>query len=566
MALPLLLAAASGMEIVGLDLGNQFLKMAKSRPDGQVEIVMHSVLNSANHRASTAIKFLKPTASLDTELDFEGIEVRFGDSARRLLKANASHGYDLPLRGLGRENNTEFRTGQIATEFELFMLMLEMALGSVAPFYGIVLAVPVFFTREQLKYIRLACMEFRVPLISMETDVGAVLTAYGALRVARFAQSPKRVLFVDVGAMATRAYSATFEYRASEGNSGDFVEAIQLSLEWSEKVGGYHFSKALAAGKNISIYKAEKLLQRNNGDGYEAFVENELDVLENIVSSAVSAAEGTGPIDEVQVIGGASTLKFVVEAIRRATNHSIRRDFNPSEAIALGAAIAGLAIRERSPYVEVRTSTLASVTINVTCGDISLPFCWKGGSCHSFVDFTELPSICENFSVDAGLNAIPDGVSPQIASFYMTSPVNLSGSGNFSARFLMSEDLAIQGVRWCNDEGVCANHEAAESDSSAFRSLINSTFVTKYLTARENVILRKILAERLTKLNAFRAKIERANVESPREMTEAMKDVLTQLTTMREGGLFENLNSTELHEWNGKLEAIGQKLHVKLTD
>jgi hypothetical protein len=89
------------------------------------------------------------------------------------------------------------------------------------------------------------------------------------------------------------------------------------------------------------------------GANFERLVEKELSVLEETIHTVIETAEKKAPIDELQVMRGASTFNFVVDTIKRGTNLTLRRDFNANEAVELGALLSRISIEEASSYPKV---------------------------------------------------------------------------------------------------------------------------------------------------------------------------------------------------------------------
>jgi hypothetical protein len=85
-----------------------------------------------------------------------------------------------------RIGGSEFKTNRLIPEFELFAISLHNALKSAGNVDALVRA------------ITDVCGRWNVPLIDVDTDCDAVFTTYAALKLMRFTQSPKHVLFADV--------------------------------------------------------------------------------------------------------------------------------------------------------------------------------------------------------------------------------------------------------------------------------------------------------------------------------------------------------------------------------
>jgi hypothetical protein len=240
---------------VGLDIGSQFFKLGHSREDGTVAIFRNQVMNSVLNPSAVSIKFTHPHKLPLTASAFEDIKVRFGGAALSLLRQNASLDFKYLPQTVGRFGPSEFKTGTVTSELELFALMVFNALRPVPPFNAVAVSVPSYWTCEQLFAITDSCKVFEIPLVGTVTDVQAVVTLYGRSKLARISKAQCHVLFVDVGAALTKVYSTIFAYN-NTSPTHDFVDAHQALTEWSENIGGYHFAKAIAAAKNISIRKA----------------------------------------------------------------------------------------------------------------------------------------------------------------------------------------------------------------------------------------------------------------------------------------------------------------------
>jgi hypothetical protein len=154
-----------------------------------------------------------------------------------------------------------------------------------------------------------------------------MFTLYAALRPERFKKDPKHVFFVNVGSMSTEVYSGNFTYNNSDPRN-DFVFVVQTSNEWTEKVGGYHFAKSWTQAGNLSISKAQKELEKTHGEGFGDFFDYDLRILNRTIATALERATRLGAIEEEQLIGGASTYRFVAETVRRITGHSTRMILN----------------------------------------------------------------------------------------------------------------------------------------------------------------------------------------------------------------------------------------------
>jgi hypothetical protein len=557
MLLFLCLSLARCEGILGIDFGSQFMKMAKSTTDFQLKIVTDPITNSVTHPSAAAIKFRKPVSfpiSLD---DFDNSEVWTGQRGLPLLKRNASTGIQFLPRGVGRARNTEFHTSQVANVTELLALQFFQMVQKVLPFQSVTVAVPSYFTLGQYFVIGEICRAFSIPVVAIVPDTHAIFNLYGALRVNRFASRPKHVLFVDVGATATKVYSGTFTY-INEGPGDEGTIVNQTAGEWTEQVGGYYFAKAIAQEKGISYSKAQKTLLRTQGEGLEDLVEKELSVLEDIIRTVIETAEQKAVIDELQVIGGASNFNFVVQTIKRATNLTIRRDFNSNEAIALGALLTGISMEEASPYLQTGIEMLPMVTLNVTCGNQSQVQQVKGDFSNKLLTFDDLTEACTEFDVVADPETLPVGVNPVIGRYAAKDNVTLSGSGNFTVTLQIDAPHSrVRAVRWCQSS------QCQESETE-LRSLWENdldgafAFLRPYLDSIAKRDLRSEIHGLLGRINSLFARILRSNVEATFQPTEEMKQWVAEINALNETDGLESLDGRTLTDIESKLKQVAK--------
>jgi hypothetical protein len=553
----LFLSLASCTEFLGMDLGSQFIKMAKSTPDFQLKIFTDPITNSVTHPSAAAIKFRKPASFPLSSEDFDKIEVWTGRRALSLLKQNTSLGIQFLPRTALRSPTADFHTSQVANVTELYALLLWQTAQKVLPFDALTIALPFYFTLGQYFVVGEICRSFSIPLLAIVPDIHAIFNLYGALKANRFANAIRHVLFVDVGATSTKVYSATFEYiNASPAEEGTLVN--QSAGEWTELVSGYHFAKAIAQAKGISYNKAQKALLRSAGENFEELVEKELLILEETIHAVIEAAEKKAPIDELQVIGGASTFNFVVETIKRTTNLTLRRDFNANEAVALGALLSGISMEEASPYVKTGIELLPVSTVNATCGDQSLPQQVKGAFSHSYVTFTNVTEVCTEFDVVADPATIPSGLNPVLGRYAAKDNMTLSGTGNYSVTLQFDPPHSrVKAVQWCQS-GECQESEARLQP--LWDGELDPAFVIlrQYLETVSNRDLRREILDLLGRINSVFARILRANVEATFQPTEEMKEWVAEVNALNETDGLASLNATTLTEIQSRLNQVAK--------
>ena len=548
------------VKFVGVDLGSQFYKWAESFNNGEVRIHRDEVSNSVAHPSAAAVRLNVPHEPPFSPRDLEDIDIRFGRRAVAALKGNSSLGFEFLPRAVSRERG-EFYTGTVTNASELFILMLQDAFMKVVPFEALSIAVPSYYTRDQMAEITEACRIFQLPLIAVVDDVSAVTTLYATQRTGRFIKADKHVLFVDVGATATKVYSAVFKYSKSE--MGQLALVNMTSNQWSEKTGGYFFAQAIAKAKGVSWRKGQKMLIRNNGEGFDELLGSQLDDFEALLEAAVKSATQIRPIDEVQLIGGASALTFVVDTVRRVTNHTIRRDFNANEAIAMGAVVRAMLNEDESPYIQTLVMKSPPISMRVKFGNESKEYCTKSDSCAStieFEDIDELPSLVEVVREE---DSLVEGGKVVDCAYSFVNATNITAGEKMTVKFFMAHPSPIvDSAEIC--QGEKCQHVQVQNQNQPPPGYFESVdFIKGYLGSRKNTETREAIRSLLDRLLNIKQKCEKSNVEAPYEFTEDMKTVLTELSEQNDSHRFENFNSEELKEVMQKLEKIKEKLHLE---
>ena len=556
----MILALLACVRFVGLDLGSQFMKWAESLPDGQVVIRRDPISNSVTVPSAAALRFRAPHDLPLTEKKFEDIEMRYGTQALTTLKGNSSVGFEFAPRVVARSRESPFYTCDVANITEVFALMLQHAIVQMMPFDAISISVPSYATRDQIIAVSEVCRVFQIPLVSVVDDCMAVCTLYATQRLGRFMAQPKHVLFVDVGATSVKAYAAAFLYAKEENE--EMAIANMTANEWTENVGGYYFAKAIADSKGIPVRKGQKLLLRNNGEGYEDLFVPLLHELGSLVRTAKERAEEFGPIDEVQLIGGASTFTFVVDTIRAATNHSIRRDFNSNEAVAMGAVVSAMLHEDSSPYIPTTVVKTAPSTVNLVCGEKVKPYCQKGGRCADVIVFEDMNEVSELLAFFTEDQDLPESTDKIQVTYSLTAKPNITEGENVTMKVYMRNlYTVIDHVEVCQN-GSCEAVGTYIITPAPAEYNTGLAFVNNFINSRANKETRTTIKDLLERLNAHLEKLSKANVEATYPATDEMKEIVKAANEAAASEDFENFDSVKLGELKEKLERVRDGLHL----
>jgi molecular chaperone DnaK (HSP70) len=402
----------------------------------------------------------------------------------------------------------------------------------------------------------------KIPLLSLVDDITAISTLYSTTSLNKFAERAQHVLFVDVGGTSLKVYSVAFRF--DKTRKVPFATMRTIATNWSEKVGGFFFAKAVAQKKGIPIHKATKLLIKTQGEGYGEICADLLEIIEKAVRGVLAEAGKIRAIDEVQLIGGASTFKFVVETIKRATNLTVRRDFNANEAVALGTVAAVMLNQGVGPFVPSVLTRIPSYDYNVTCGESTAVYC-KGGNCSTSLRFDNQPAMCSEITISAPPDAVPSGLEAQLIHYVLQTPFTLPGDGNFSAELTLAPpDPFLTEVRWCSGE-ICNSSKAVPIRVNSSELTQSLTFVQEYLAQATNKEVRADVSRMLATANTVVAKADQANVEATHPVTDEVRATLTEINKLAEDDGLDKLGAIGLEDARGKLEGVFKTLHLKPT-
>ncbi|OHT17031.1 hypothetical protein TRFO_12730 [Tritrichomonas foetus] len=527
-------------EYLGIDLGSQYFKMAESTLTGDARIVKSG--SKVTTPAAVAIRSSRPLNYPLKPADFSDIQLRFGDAALNILKNNATLGYSYLPRVIGRyENETQFGNPKLNISSAMFSLALNQYIHHFNEVDGVTLVAPSYWTRMQMRQAITACELFQIPFISMVDDISAMAMLYGATRSKR-CENNHHVLFVDVGFSGVRAYSATF----SKISSSSYF-ANETSYFWSEKTGGYFFTKAVADEKKIPFNKAQKLLIRSS-QNFNNLFSRELDEIKKVVSQAAEQArERSGEIDELQLIGGASVFPFVVEAIKSASNISqIHRDFNANEALALAAAYTSMAAK--GVAARPVTTLLKRPNYNLTLKfNKAQKYCTRGGKCEatikdSAVNLTKL-------TIVAPIEELPEGSREVMMKYRIRNETFSKEKANYQFNFQVPYPTIDRAYRCVgNDCEVVVWDGYLPNDHFLFEE--NDHFLRNYLVVLEErekaEALIPTVDELLIKLAKYFDKSNEVVVEAKTEITEEMKEAYQKHLDTFESGAIRQMNEAQI--------------------
>ena len=313
----LLVSLCLSEAILGIDLGSQYIKFGIADLDTS-EIIPIPTKDKNGMLSSVAIK--KKDDSVITNSTIGDIKILFESAAARYVDKHPSRGNKQIINAVTRDDN-EIRTCKVINESVLLSLLHYHILSSVKhTASAITLSFPSFFTISMRQDVISSLQSFSIPVTHIADDNQALAVLYADTYISRYMKSPRSVMFVDVGYGYAKASVINFTWNTVQ------TDAYILNSEFSENCGSYGFAKALAKSVRIPISEAEKMLK--DADDVE-FARKEIDELKKLI---YDVAEASGPVDEVQLIGGASRLKFVLDAVNEAVKNVIKPEPSPTPA------------------------------------------------------------------------------------------------------------------------------------------------------------------------------------------------------------------------------------------
>ena len=544
-----IVACAFAADVVGVDMGGQFLKSATMSISAGPKMVIDKRTGKPLTPSAIAFKAQRELSFPLNREDFNDIQLRIGADALSILKRRPSYGSEWLPKVVGRNESFADATSNNSTAF--LRLLLKSYLSQFQGLESVGITMPFYTTRRQMSELISLCDHDDLPLATIVDEITAMVELYGAERESRFLKKPIHVLFVDVGATSVKAYGARFAHRSA------YNQVDESGTGWSEQTGGYFFAKSIAEKRGISIKKAQKLLVSSQSPEIVKLYEGEIERLKEVVRDTFKLCQRLmGDVDEVQLIGGASTLKAVSDAVRDAVNGTVvKRDFNPTESIAKGALLATLMENDVSPYQPTLLVKRSFASLNVTCNKTQV-YCQKFANCPD--EIVEQSGGCDEIVVTADPADLPFGVDPVIAR---VSLKNITKADDGDSSIVMRMEAPYGGVRSvkvCRN-GTCDGVEIEEQLLDADVISASDNLVRAYWASKVDEIKRNRLINDIgTVLGRLSALINEPGEDS--EVTEEMTDEYNRALALLESGELRTLTRDELEPILATLNEIKQTL------
>lgn len=450
-----LLCSFGAAFIMSIDFGSQYLKIAESTFSGIPQMVKVDTLVSI----PTAITLKKPINMTNIPDKFDEIPVKFRNKALYTLKKHPELGYEFLLRVVGR-NETEFHTSQYLQPMEAFATYITDLVFTINKGVAYTVVIPSYWAPPQREFVQTAFKIYNLPVEAIIDDATALASLYGATRYTRYQKKSHNVMFVDVGATSLKVIGLTFQWQGESSIANETVN------EFSEKVGGYYFAKAISESRNISMKKAYKILKFSDPESYKEEIKNITSTMRKVLvdcadklrvrTNNTQYPKNSFDIDEVQLIGGASAPRFIAELVRNATGaKDVRKDFNAAEAIATGGVYFTQAARGTTADPPTKLSRLTPLSIDVRCGNVTARACQKGANCKETVYISSRG--CDRIDVTAPAWILPEGSPTTLNSYELVNMTDFYvGRYDLGIGYVMIDPPdRVKGVSWCRNQ-TCA--------------------------------------------------------------------------------------------------------------
>lgn len=427
-----------------VDLGGQNIRVSYNEPSGAISM-------AANRKGKT----LTPNAAAiglkeydNKHLNIQNISnlnLKIGDEAVKFIKNHPESGSSYIGRIIGRESTEEYPIPNIAKPEEMLGMVLSdiVQSRSLAGLEGISCVIPAYYTYEQRTKVMEGFHSTGVQFVGLLDDHMAISQYYSFKFKDRFKDTNRTVLFVDIGAHHATSYRIDF-YSNATG-----LHANQTSYEWSENTGTYSFARAIADDKDISFNKAMKYLMRTEDDLSE-LLSIEIEELKRIVRLSLADDD----VDEVQIYGGGSKLRFVREAVEEAAGMDPLRELPAFDVTALGGGMYTLHVAkfDEITFDIVHPYRASIYTSYVTCDEAAADYCVRSQNCTEIVILDNV--MCKNVYINADETELPKGIlNPTLAIYDLKNATKMQKEipeDVFSAIFLMFPPMPIiTSINWC---------------------------------------------------------------------------------------------------------------------
>lgn len=501
---------------VAIDMGSYHVKSVIVPRNGQPEIG----LNYQSKRATPGFIGFRAKAKFNATMnkpidedDVGFLTPDFGEKALTYMDVRPymGSGYFTALAGLEKQAAIDkakslfvSTTAARVSYNDLVPLFLKSYIDCVAKGHEVehlTLVFPSYFTAYQRQTFEQAADVCGFKNYSEMDDVDAVAMNYEIEKVAKFAKSKRRVLFVDVGATSIKGYVIEFEvvdnvpvarrlsYVVDTKSGGAYLTADLVEL-LKEKIQVTHTTDAenrrlFTAAEKIKVEltllkESTALVDEINGiDRSITVTRSELEdkfVMKGLAKAVIDVAKKASDgiqFDDLEIIGGSSRIPFLQDAIKQTFRiDNIGHSLNADEAIVFGAAYQTQYSMKVSQFKQVVIEDLVQpFRVEMEADDKNLTLCEPGKPCVTNVSLTRNVW-------DVTIRYLEGPFDPNLSVTSQRADLPI-GSQNHTVLRFHSRPFRLLGADECNE--TCAPGELERRDLPP----LNRELVGLFLDSRQ---------------------------------------------------------------------------------
>lgn len=455
-----------------------------------------------------------------TPKEAKNLEPEFGEKAYQYMsnKPWTGTGYFPIFAGINISNHNSrlFVNSTCAriNHFDLTSLFLKLFIDCISSgraIKDVVIVVPASMSNSQKHYLEDAVSVSSFSVIGTIEDVDSIIHVYCIERSEVFSKSPKKVLFLDIGATSTKAYLVGFEIVNNSCTATRFPYYI------NNDIGGSYITVSLVE------YLKKKYRIRSNNDvmNMKLFqiaekMKKELtlhsdtsilmdDIEGNQLSLSISVKEfdsilypyakqlitiitsAIGPLkaDILEIIGGSSRIPLLEKILRNEfPGIHIKHSLNADEVLSIGGGYYSQFKNDISNHNPIRIiSNYSQYSISMKTQGTPLSICKKHYPCINNVTF---PSPAQLFLFSHEANEMNNPLSDSEFGYVVEYPENYT-----ITLFFSSSPFSIYRTQSCNDTQCQPGRirrylPAVRSPSRVFKALINGEKFRNRLSKAHN--------------------------------------------------------------------------------
>lgn len=519
---------------LAIDFGSQFLKSTIAHPMKNPEIAYNydsKRLTPAYIAMRASPEFNISTTNHLTVEEGSLLTPAFGNNAIQIMELRPYLGTAFLSSYIGLNKNESSRIAKRLfvnasaarlTFLELTTLFCKLYIDCISQSKSVdsvSVVVPSTYTIPQRREIETAIRGAGFKFSKTIDDSEAVSIAYSLEKVNKFAQEPRTILFIDIGATSVKAYSVYFEFKKDANQKYGHPEFTRLTYEISTSNGGAFLTSDLVrfiiskyglahnpkdaeyqrlfnAAEKLKIQltllkSATTMVENILGDDREIILtRNELesvavDLINTTVSIAKKACENIN-ITDIEIIGASSRVPILLSSIQEAFNvEQLGHSMNAEECVSIGGGYFVQFQAGISKYLKVTSyspSSLYNITMKLSNNE-TYQICEYNAGCLDNITINETIGQFEFFYDNANASLLKRN------SFGYK--VDMKPNSTLSIKFTKSGALDVIYANNCVNLSFCNNAKLQPlvpifSASPAYHGIIKAEYQRKRLGRLRN--------------------------------------------------------------------------------